>query len=320
MNPSLTVSGRDLALDLYRLLNEWQPRRLRRDQRADLRARLTALQSRAEVLARVMSAKTKERFGGTLTDLSVFIGGPLPHIAEGPQQGSVRWRTLHKQLQERYEALASRLRRDAVHVPYLRPRNYARNLFHVFWGITAVYLIEVVLSPTGLIWAAAAFLGMAWLTEWVRWRFPFFRRVMNDGLYKFVMHEHEKDRISSATWYATALIFLSLTKDPLLCALGCGILGFADPAAALVGRRFGRVRLVNGRSLEGSLTFVAVGTLVGLAIGVYGHGLTGAPLWAVSLGAALCGGLAELFSRRVDDNLTIPLAAALGAWLVLAVL
>ncbi len=317
MHSTLAVSGRDLALELYRLLNDWQPSRLRRDQRAQLHLRLAELQQRAEAMARTMSNRTKARFGAPLVDLSAFIAGALPHIAEGDATGRMKWKKVHKQLQERYEALAARLRKEAVHLPYLRPRNYARNLFHVGWGLTAVYLIEVVLSPIGMVWASFAFLCVAWATEWSRRSSTFFRRVMNDGIYKHIMHVHEKDQISSATWYATALIFLSLTMDPLLCALGCGILGLADPAAALVGRRIGRIRLVNGRSLEGTLAFVVVGTLVGLVIASHFHSLTGATMWAVSLGAALFAAFAELYSRRVDDNFTIPLAGAAGGWLAL---
>ena len=313
MQTTLTMTGRDLALELYRLLNDWQPSRLSGDQRAQLRVRLASLQQRAEAMARTLSARARARIGGPLTELSTALAGALPHFAEGDHPGRLRWKKVHQELHERYEALAIRLRNDAVDLPYLRPRNYARNVFHVGWGITAVYLIEVVLSPVGMIWASFAFLCIAWGTEWSRRSSPFFRRLMNDGLYKYVMHVHEKDQISSATWYATALIFLSLTQTPLLCALGCGILGLADPAAALVGRRIGRTRLVNGRSLEGTVAFIVVGTMVGLLIGSYFHDLTGSALWIISLSAAVCGAIAELFSRRIDDNFTIPLASAAGA-------
>ena len=319
MHSTLTVTGRDLALELYRLLNDWQPSRLSGDQRAQLRLRLLALHERADAMARTMSTRTKARFGTPLTELSAFIAGALPHFAEGDIPGRMRWKKVHKQLQERYEALATRLRNEAVHLPYLRPRNYARNGFHIAWGITAVYLIEIVLSPIGMVWASFAFLCVAWGTEWSRRSSTFFRKVMNDGIYKYIMHVHEKDKISSATWYATALIFLSLTLDPMLCAIGCGILGLADPAAALVGRRIGRTKLVNGRSLEGTLAFVVMGTLVALFIASYFHDLTGPTLWAVSLFAAIFGGFAELYSRRVDDNFTIPLAGAAGAWIALLI-
>jgi dolichol kinase len=126
-------------------------------------------------------------------------------------------------------------------------------------------------------------------------------------------HPHEHHRVNSATWYATALLVLALTHSKLLCTVGVAVLGFGDPAAAVLGRRFGRVRLVHGRTLEGTLSFVGVATAVAfLALWLgYPHPVAGALLLALS--GALAGGLAELFSLRVDDNLSVPLAAAVAA-------
>ena len=94
------------------------------------------------------------------------------------------------------------------------------------------------------------------------------------------------------------------------------VLGLADPAAAWAGRRWGRVRLLWGRTLEGSLTFFVVGSAAAFAALLLWHPLEtpGATLLVALSGAGL-GCLAELFSRRIDDNLSVPLAAAGGAWL-----
>ena len=98
-----------------------------------------------------------------------------------------------------------------------------------------------------------------------------------------------------------------------VASLGIAVLGFADPAAAIIGRRYGRIKLVNGRTLEGTATFVAVGTLVAVPWLALVWGMD--PGLALKLGffGALAGGVAELFSRRVDDNLSIPVAASLVA-------
>ena len=94
--------------------------------------------------------------------------------------------------------------------------------------------------------------------------------------------------------------------------LGVAVLGFGDPLAAIVGRRFGRTPIRAGRTLEGSLAFVAAGGGAGLvALAVFTPEVPHAV--GVALTAAVSGALAELFSQDVDDNLTIPLAAALGA-------
>ena len=52
------------------------------------------------------------------------------------------------------------------------------------------------------------------------------------------------------------------------------------------------------------------------------HGMCMPVLHALcgSAGASFLGTLAELFSKKVDDNLTIPLFAALGLWCILQVM
>jgi dolichol kinase len=113
------------------------------------------------------------------------------------------------------------------------------------------------------------------------------------------------------------MVILALLQDKTLATLAVIILGFADPAAALVGRRFGRIRLIHGRSLEGSLTFVVVGLLAGAtALGLFHPELAWGQILALAGAGALAGATAELFSRRIDDNLSIPVAVALTGLLV----
>ena len=88
----------------------------------------------------------------------------------------------------------------------------------------------------------------------------------------------------------------------------------ADPAAALVGRRFGRTRMPNGRSLEGSAAFVVAGAAVAWGtLGIWHPELDSARGLMVAGAAAVLGAVGELASGRVDDNFSIPLAAAAGA-------
>ena len=123
--------------------------------------------------------------------------------------------------------------------------------------------------------------------------------------------------MNSATWYCTALFILALTGSTLVCSIAVLVLGVGDPAAALVGRRWGRVKLLNGRSLEGSVTFVATAGLTTVAfLSLFVTTVPFRDVLALSFSAALAGALAELLSRRVDDNLTIPVAAGLAAYVV----
>lgn len=228
-------------------------------------------------------------------------------------------------LRSTYEDLAATLRADAVEVPQLRPANHVRNAFHVVWGLIGAGLVlALVRWPAVLIVLAAIFAGSFWFLEFSRRRRP----QLNERLmhaFRHVSHPHEAHQVNSSTWYATALLLLTLTGEPTIMCVGVLVLGFADPAAAIVGRRFGRIKLVHGRTLEGSATFALVAAATVLAVLTLAGG-TLLPSYglgtrvALAFAAGLAGALAELFSRRVDDNFSVPIAAAAAAWLVLGLL
>ena len=133
------------------------------------------------------------------------------------------------------------------------------------------------------------------------------------GMMGKLAHPHEAWRVNSATWYATACVILALIWNLPVASLGIAVLGFADPAAAIIGRRYGRIKLVNGRTLEGTATFIAVGTLVATPWLAFVWGMAPGLALKLAFFGSLAGGIAELFSRRVDDNLSIPVATALTA-------
>ncbi|MCX4246901.1 diacylglycerol/polyprenol kinase family protein [Paraliomyxa miuraensis] len=223
-----------------------------------------------------------------------------------------RWAELEAQLRETYAGLSTALRRERVRVPELRPANLTRSAFHASAAVVCLGLI-VALDSQQLPWAAGAFAAWAWTMEGLR-RISSRANAAMMTFFRPIAHEQERDRVNSATWYMTALVLLALTFSPLLCATAVAVLGFADPLAGLVGRRMGRIRLINGRSLEGTLTFVIVGTLAARAAMLLCETTAGpSTLWGTAFVAALTGGLAELFSRRIDDNLSIPLTAAAAA-------
>jgi dolichol kinase len=291
-----------LVLELHQVLSEIDPVRWHDDAAAALRTRLVELQQRL---------RQRERLAA--------LAGELEHQLPGPDAAPDtrdRWLAFKKSLQPAYEAIATSLRAEKIHVPSLRPTNWARSLFHVTGAAVSVLLIEI-LSPTWLTCAALLYAGTFWCLELGRRRSD----AMNAALLKFfrhVVHSHEAKRVNSSTWYATALVLLTLTRSPVLCLVGVGVLGVGDPLAAFIGRRFGRVRLIHGRSLEGSLAFFASGALVALALlRAFQPELGFGPALAIAAAGAFCGALAELFSLRIDDNLSVPVAAAAGAALVM---
>ena len=61
-----------------------------------------------------------------------------------------------------------------------------------------------------------------------------------------IAHPHERYVVNSATWYATSLTLLAVAFEPMAQSIGVIVLGLADPAAGIVGRRFGTRKLREG--------------------------------------------------------------------------
>lgn len=109
--------------------------------------------------------------------------------------------------------------------------------------------------------------------------------------------------INGATW-----VLLSAAALALIFPIRIGVAAFtmfmlSDAAAALVGRRFGRLHWGNNpRTVEGSLAFLVTGLVV---MAFFPHIV----FWigAVSVVAAA---LAEALPRPLNDNLRVPLVAA----------
>lgn len=309
---------RAAALELYALLQDIDPAAWRDDLHASARERLIALGARLRALRDAVARDRRfAALQSRLAEVAERVERAVPRPNLPSAEVRAEWARFCQQIQPAYEGLAVALRDYRVHVPSLRPTNYVRNVFHVCWALFVLSLIEYIATPAGLVWASLACTAGAWTCEATRRLAPSTNRWLT-APFRLVIHPHEYHRVNSATWYVTALVLLALTGNSAVQAAAVVILGFADPAAAIIGRRFGRVRLVNGRSLEGSLTFLAVGSLAAFgALRLWHPELAATQAAVVAVSAAFVGAVTELFSRRVDDNFSIPVSAAAGACLAL---
>ena len=116
-----------------------------------------------------------------------------------------------------------------------------------------------------------------------------------------------KFRFSGAPpMYASACL-TALCFSPRVASCAFTILILSDTSAALIGRKWGRHRFSNGKSLEGSLSFLLTGWVIAACFCLAG-GLPGSVL-AVWLGGVAVSCAAEFFNEQIhlDDNFTIPL-------------
>jgi dolichol kinase len=116
----------------------------------------------------------------------------------------------------------------------------------------------------------------------------------------------EERGLASSTWYILSAL-LVLLFFPTNCALaGILVLAWADPAANVVGQRWGRAKFLGG-TIRGSATFLVVAFLALILF---------VP-WPQALAAAALTTLVEAAPIQLDDNLLVPLTAAASLFLMM---
>ena len=215
-------------------------------------------------------------------------------------------------LSVKYEECLMNFKAEFVQLPHLRPKNIYRNIFHLSSGILVTLSVNFIFTKEAYTNIAIVFFILAWTLDLGRKKYLTLQK-FSLFIFKSVHHPHEKHKINSATWYTTSLLILALFFD--LQSINCAllVLAISDPSAALIGRKYGKIKLINGRTLEGSSTFFLTASICIIAIFMaYNPEKHFIELIIPSLLTALLPTIAELTSRRIDDNLTIPLIAAIG--------
>ena len=176
-----------------------------------------------------------------------------------------------------------------------------RNLFH-FSGI----LIPLAYLTLGR-GAALSLNGLLFLAAVVVETLRFTGRLHLAFAQKYIKEKEKKGPTGSFYFLLGSLLTLALF-DASISIPVIMVLAVSDPLSSLVGRRFGRTRLL-GKSLEGTCAFFLSSAAM---LALFSFGASHTALAALVMTAT------ELLTREpLDDNLTIPLAGGLVLWLVL---
>ena len=199
----------------------------------------------------------------------------------------------------------------------VKPHNLRRSLFHAGSGI-AWAIAYLVLERWQVLLALGFFLTVFVTDDVMRRWFPDRRSTLAVTVFRTLSRPSESAKIASSTWYALSVLIGVLTLPEHGFVTGVLVLALADPAAALVGRRWGRRRLYRDKSWIGTAVFFSVAMAVALGAT---HGWVpelGVHRWLSSAAIiALAGTIAELLGDHVQDNVSILLAAGATTALLL---
>ncbi|WP_338100354.1 diacylglycerol/polyprenol kinase family protein [Methanolapillus africanus] len=131
-----------------------------------------------------------------------------------------------------------------------------------------------------------------------------------------VLRENEKSGNVSSVWFLLGCFLSVLLFSKEVAMIGITILIFGDAFAALIGKRFGKHKFKNGKSLEGTLGFIGVSIIFLIAyFFILDLTMSFTLMAAVSIIAA---SIVEIYTKqlKLDDNLTIPLTFGFSMWIL----
>jgi phytol kinase len=179
-----------------------------------------------------------------------------------------------------------------------------RKLLHIGMGVFALSFPFLFTSVWQAIVLCAASVGLLCAIRRVHWLQQQFGSVLGD------VRRGSHGEIYFAL--GITALFCFARHSLLLYALPLLILTFADAAAALVGKHFGRHRVVSfgsSKSIEGSLSFWVVTAATTFSILVLLAALPIAHALLIAVALALCLTLLEAVAGRGLDNALLPVAA-----------
>lgn len=327
MEQILVGKTRSFALGVYALLKDLDPMRWQSMRKQALKQRIVSLESEVQHLYIALNELSHERealqnhYPVTALEqrlqLVECLLKELSLIDLNDHLSYLNLLGLRKRLQRAYQGLSIIMEAYQSPIPNIRPSNMKRSLVHFASAMGILVMIESVPHFSWMIAIALAYFCFCWSCEFLKRYHPRMKEhIMR--VFAPIAHPHEYDKVNSATWYGTALLGLSL-MNPTLGVVGVTILGVADPVAAAVGRKYGKIQLPGNRTLEGSLAFWISGSLAAFLMLSWLHPLsTSLNTLVVASVAAAFGAIGELLGAYPDDNLTVPLASAAGAFLCLA--
>lgn len=232
----------------------------------------------------------------------------------GHEHDPARWRSTRAALVDAYDELqrawevrtTGRPSSPAGRRHRAKPHNLARTAFHVLSGVMWALVYEHVLDRGPLLWVLGGCLVFFLTDDAMRRWFPERRSGFAVVVFRALSRSSESSGIASSTWYTLGLIVgVALLPKPA-CMLGLLVLSFADPAAGVVGRRFGKRKLHRDKSVAGTVAFFVVALAIALvSLAIQQPAMALGSRLAVATAVALAGAIAELLGDVVPDNFSV---------------
>jgi len=196
------------------------------------------------------------------------------------------------------------------------PSEYIRKMHHVGYSLSIFLLLNLFSTWYMAIGAAFLLVILGYPALLLVEKMPFYKRLFVDRTKS--KGELRKQLIYVQLSFALLIfIFWGLlgTSWHYIAAVAVMAWGFGDAAAALVGKAFGRRKVIHryierAKTLEGTAAMIGVACLALFLTLVFYAGMSWLSSLIIALVAAPVCGLVELFSKKGLDTLTVPLGTS----------
>ncbi|MCD7715669.1 MAG: TSUP family transporter [Lachnospiraceae bacterium] len=190
---------------------------------------------------------------------------------------------------------------------------------------TIAFLLIVVLMLASEHWYVPAFLSLLFAVV----VYPILRLLEKQPFYTSLFQERSSGEVRKSLLLLFGMaavlitVFWGLLNSQITVLSAILAWGLGDEAAALIGKRFGRHKLTFGladhkKSREGSTAMLCTAFLA-IFITLTVNNILLIPALAAAILGAIVGAFAEAVTKNGYDTVSVPCAAALVIWVVLAV-
>ncbi|UCE27946.1 MAG: hypothetical protein JSW52_04110 [Candidatus Coatesbacteria bacterium] len=176
--------------------------------------------------------------------------------------------------------------------------NIARKIWHLLGIIIPVVYWPGWLARETILWIVGVALILLVIVEILRFTLRTVQRAFTFVFGLLLRDEEIKGPHGSLYFLSGVFVCVLLFPKELACT-ALVYLAVGDTAAEVIGRKFGRVKLLGPKTLEGTASCFVLSAAVGLFL---------LP-WPLALVGAAAGTLFELFGTGNIDNATIPVGA-----------
>ena len=188
-----------------------------------------------------------------------------------------------------------------------------RRMFHCSMGLGVGLVYQFLLTHSRAIYILGMCACIVYILEQVRINYPELStkvKIIN----KYLFRAEEQLKESAGVPYVMGLLLTLISFPKVVALIAIYTLAVADPLSAIIGIKYGKTKLTEHKSVQGSSAFFISCFTVSFLVLFWSTSFLAVMVWPVIMASfciALLASAFEIIPLRLDDNLTIPLFTAL---------